>query len=273
MMAGGIIKLLTIYRIKMKKIISTSLLMGLVASALANSAELSERQKAIEYQNNWSREHFVKRGLPLPDGGIKIVPEAKMTGFAENKEERIRIKKEIASLGYMKMESERAQFLLNFERIAKRNYKNNSNDFSSISSDLKHSIGEIKMAYTFVGVPANNVDTLIGYSPYLNFIKGEGWMGAVEFFKNNQIGICAYSENNVRLGHGSIVIAKEDTRYDINGKTTTVEVMGRKESGFVYNVEWYTKDFFRQLECANSEYKSDYKEATIELAKSIDSAQ
>src|SRR5262249_44177351 len=149
----------------------------------------------IEFQNNWSRQHFAEQGMPIPDGGIKIIPENKMSGFVENKEARSKIKKEVASIGYMKMQSDRAQFLMNFENTAKHNYKSNKSSSDTESSDLKHTIDEIRMAYTFVGVPSNDVDKLIGYAPYLAFIKNKGWVGAVEFFKNNQIGICAFSEN------------------------------------------------------------------------------
>jgi hypothetical protein len=47
---------------------------------------------------------------------------------------------------------------------------------------------------------------------------------------------------------------------------------GSKESGFVYEVEWWDKNFKHNLECASKEYKSEFATKTLELAKQIDKA-
>ena len=67
-----------------------------------------------------------------------------------------------------------------------------------------------------------------------------------------------------------IVIAKEDVRNDVNGKTTTVEVMGKPDIGFTYTVEWFDDGFFRKVECANKQYSADITNLVIALANQID---
>lgn len=78
------------------------------------------------------------------------------------------------------------------------------------------------------------------------------------------------SENNIKLSHASIIIAKEDMRNDVNSKTTTVEIMGTPDSGFTYTVEWFDDAFFRKLECANKVYSEGITNSVIKIAQSID---
>ena len=47
---------------------------------------------------------------------------------------------------------------------------------------------------------------------------------------------------------------------------------GSRENGFVYEVEWWDKNFKHNLECASKEYKSELTTKTLELAKQIDKA-
>lgn len=250
----------------MKKIITTAILVGLTAVVVAETDPIAE-QKFQEYQLQWAKEHFAKQGVPVPDGGVVLKSVAAMSNYAALRSNRARIKKEVATLGYMSAYSARAEQLLNFNpEIKPVNYK-------ASNTDLKPSINDLKMAYTFVGVPENDIAEIIGFSPYLTYLKDQGWVGAIEFFRNPIIGTCAYSENNVRLSHGSIIVAQEDATVDINGKVTIEEVIGNNSAGFLYNVEWYDQTFFRQLECANKQFSDSLKQDVIELAKHIDAAQ
>lgn len=89
----------------------------------------------------------------------------------------------------------------------------------------------------------------------------------------NGVGVCNYSENNIKLSHGSIIIPEEDARKDINGKYTTIDIEGKKKSGFVYDIRWYDDNFFRQLECTSPQYDPDITQKLVELAKKIDKAK
>ena len=71
--------------------------------------------------------------------------------------------------------------------------------------------------------------------------------------------------------HNVFVIAAEDAKTLINDKITLVEVVGNKQSGVVYNVEWFDQAFFRKLECASKTFNKDNLNKTIEIAKHIDS--
>ena len=104
-------------------------------------------------------------------------------------------------------------------------------------------------------------------------IKDQGWVGAVQYFVNKNIGNCSFAENNVRLSHGSVVVAKELAREDVNGKVTVVNVTGDPGDGFLYEVEWYDQTFFRTLQCANKKFSPYLTEQVITLAKRIDSNQ
>lgn len=251
---------------KMKKAIPLILMVGL-------SGAYADKQDDIQVQRMaWTKAYLEKQGLPSPDGGIKIVPETKMSSYAEKIEERMKFKKDIQQFGYIKANNPSTNQLLNLAITSKRDLMAHNNDSSPESTHLKKSINDLKMAYTPTQIPSSVADTYIGAAPYLTYLKDQGWVGAIQFFANKGVGYCSFSENNVKLSHGSIVIAKEDVRNDVNGKTTTVEVMGTPNSGFTYTVEWFDDTFFRKVECANNLYSSNLTLSVIKLAQLIDNA-
>lgn len=218
----------------------------------------------------WSNAYFEKQGLPVPDSGVKILPEKEMSSYKEMKEDRIKAKRDIQKFGYIKSTNQSTEQLLNIDITSAHDFKNFGNNFNPENTHLKHSVSELKTAYTPTPVPSSVASEYIGAAPYLTYLKEQGWVGVVQFFKNKDVGNCAFSENNIKLSHGAAIIAKEDVREDVNGKTTTVEVMGNEEAGFTYTVEWFDHDFFRKVECANKTYSSDLTNAVIKIAQSID---
>ena len=98
----------------------------------------------------------------------------------------------------------------------------------------------------------------------------EGWTGVREFFDDKNLGICAYSLNNMKLTHGGAQITKEDARYDINQLPNTLSVEQGDNSQFFYSINWFNGSFAADLECANSAYSPQTTEKLIELAKVID---
>jgi hypothetical protein len=99
-----------------------------------------------------------------------------------------------------------------------------------------------------------------------------GWVGAQEIFKSKAGMNCSYTENNIKLSHGFIVIAMEDASYEVNGKASTVTIMGNQSSGFTYKVEWYDALFFREIECAGPDYNSKMTSLVINIAKAADNS-
>lgn len=248
----------------MKKNIYLLLIIGLCTCYADQQDDIQAQRMA------WTKAYLEKQGLPSPDGGIKIVPENKMSSYAEKKEERMRFKKDVQQLGYIKADHSSTNQLLNLAITSKRDLWAHSNDSDPESTHLKKSINDLKMAYNPTQIPSLVADQYIGAAPYLTYIKNQGWVGSIQFFVNKNIGNCSFSENNIKLSHGSIVIAKEDVRSDVNGKTTTVEVMGTPNSGFTYTVEWFDDAFFRKVECANKLYSPNFTHTVIKIAQLID---
>lgn len=253
----------------MKKIVATFMMLNLCN---AYSIEQIDMDKIAAERAEWTRKHFEAEGAPVPDGGIKIVPETQLSHYDEYKEIRAKNDADVKKYGYSKDSSPDIQSLLNFKRIAASEFQKGTFSLDPKSEHLRHNINELKMGYTFNAVPQAQMSTLLGVSPYLNYIDNQGWVGAAEYFENKSIGVCEYKENNTKLSHGSVIIAQEEVRYDINGKVTTVDVRGNEGVGFIYNVEWYDPIFFRQLECATPKYDSEITQKVIQLAIQIDQA-
>ncbi|PJD92671.1 MAG: hypothetical protein CK424_03540 [Legionella sp.] len=104
----------------------------------------------------------------------------------------------------------------------------------------------------------------------ITFVKDKGWVGVSEVFEKAGVGLCNYNENNLKYSHGAIILAEEDITRDVNGKATMLDVMGEDSTGYVYNLEWYDNNFFRQLECTNPKYDKSITIKMIEMAKVID---
>lgn len=248
----------------MKKTIIVGLIIGVSASAIAG---------VEEDRAEWTRQHFASQGDPIPDGGVQIMPEKQMSQYKTFKHENERNRRDMAELGYIKKSSPGAAALLFIQQEPKTFVNKNGGDSEFVSTEMQKSITYINMAYTFIGVPYTEMSKEIGVAPYLTYIKDQGWVGAVQYFVNDKIGNCSFAENNVKLSHGSVIVAKEVAREDVNGKVTVVTVSGDNEDGFLYEVEWYDQTFFRTLQCATKSFSKNATQKVIELAKRIDLAQ
>lgn len=247
---------------KLNKILIAVIAATSIAHALTDEEIAAERLA-------WSKAYLAKEHGIEPDGGVKVVPEKEMRTYSHG--ERYLMHKDIQKYGYINKPNDSNNRLFNLEYIAKLDLKAHANDTNPESTHLRSAIDDIKMAYKFNGIPANTVN-VIGYAPYLTYLKDKGWVGAMEFFTKEGIGSCSYSENNIQLSHGAAIIPKEDTRYDVNGKVTTVIVKGTPESKFLYTIDWYDDKFFKQIECANDVYDPAITQGIIELAKFADSS-
>lgn len=263
---GGGISLFNLGK-KMKKQISLILYLVL-GSAFADQQQDDLNAKRMA----WTKAYMEGKGLPIPDGGIKVVPLKEMRSYEEKKEQRMKVKMDIERLGYIKEDAPSTTTLLNIKITAPRDLKHYANDFSPTNTHLKPAPSQLRMAYTPTEIPSSVAHEYFGAAPYLTYLKDQGWVGVIQFFSNNDIGNCSFSENNIKLSHGSVILAKEDVRYDVNGKETLVHVIGTPESGFTYSVEWFDATFFRKVECANKTFSKDFTNVVINIAKSIDNS-
>lgn len=138
-------------------------------------------------------------------------------------------------------------------------------------TDEDGTIHDLKMGYTFLGVPEYLVTNSFGVASYWAYHKN-GWDGAIQFFETKEIGTCTFAEHSLKLSKGGIRLAKEAVSYKINDKPTLIHVKGNHASGYVYNIQWYDNDFARSLECAHKKYKPSITNKVIGLAKNIDSS-
>jgi hypothetical protein len=237
------------------------------ASALStenlDSNKLAQIAKARE---EWTKQHFADQGSPVPDGGVTVIPERQMSEYKTFKKQRAKERADVAKYGYIKKSLPQTQSLLNFKEIAKNQFAKSANP---ADEGMRRSISEIEMAYEFKGVPAHMVST-IGFAPSVTYIKGKGWAGVTQFFEKSELGICSYRENNLKFSHGAAIIPEEDATHEVNGKVTVSTIIGEQSDGFLYRVDWYDKDYFRELKCVNSEYAPSFMASTIELARQID---
>ena len=267
---------------------------------IAGVAILFSLNATAAHQNSLTKEEVNKRNIEmLSKAGIEISDSSEISIVSANKyinskniykndndahmakkmREYLAMYDEQQKKGYVMEAEPRAKELMELKKVAPFHKEKYKNVFSSKSTHLRSSSSELKLAYTFVGVPPSEMDLNIGISPYgayklvKNGDDGDGWDGAVQFFEKNGIGSCAFTEHNRKLAHSGVELIKELTSYEINGKPTILLVKGTKESGFIYKLKWYDSTFSRELECASSDYNTQLRAKVIELANRIESYQ
>jgi hypothetical protein len=268
------------------------LIAGIAAIFTLNSMANSQPTLTKEEVDTKNREYLAKAGIVLPDStAISIVSAYTLTNdenlkqnknnayLAKKIQEYLAMNDEQQKNGYINSDEPRATELMELKHVAPYHQKKYKNVLSPESTHIRASSDELKLAYTFVGVPEADIDLNIGIAPFgaykeiKNGDDGDGWDGAVQFFEKNNIGSCAFTEHNRRLAHSGVELIKELVSYDVHGKPTVVLIKGTKKSGFVYKLKWYDAIFSRELECANPEFNPKLRAEIIELANRIDSHQ
>jgi hypothetical protein len=291
-MAGGIINKCNQYKgIKMNKKL---LLTGIFALFSLNVMADNQKALTIKAINIRNKEILSKAGLSVPEyNQINIVPANKYLGnikmgvtqnandahMAKKMREYLSMNNEQQKNGYVKDTEPRAKELMELKRIAPYQKKRYKGVLSPTSTHLRASNNELKLAYTFVGVPTEEMNANIGVVPYgayksvKNGDNADGWDGAVQFFEKKGVGSCAYTEHNRKIAGTGVELIKELVTYDVNNKPTIVLVKGNKNTGFVYKLKWYDNIFSREIECANPEFNQQLRTEVIDLANRIDSYQ
>lgn len=223
--------------------------------------------------NKANVEVLKKKGLPIPDSGVQVIPQEQMKMEGWQKQKLLSESKELKNKGYINRSSPNAHNLLNIENKIKKMRPLEKSKYKSTSSHLREKSEDISFAYTYVGVPKNDIIEYYGIAPAGTYIKEpqSGWTGAIEFFKTS-FAICSYTEKNMLAAHGSAQIAEEEAQYDINGKITLIDVEGNESTGYLYRVNWFDNIFNRNLQCATKDFSESVREAAINLAIKIDKA-
>lgn len=190
--------------------------------------------------------------LPKPDGGIKIIARNEMihNRFNYNVDPEFKLLQSIQLIALNPI-----------------NLLANNSDF--MSTHLRKSADEMKIAYDFNGIPINKINEIIGVVPYLTYIKDKGWTGVRQFFISNSLNNCYYQENYIILTHASVILAKEAVTYSVNNKVTLYHTVGENNSGFTYTIDWFDDQYFRTIKCSSNKLDKNIKTELIELAKDI----
>jgi hypothetical protein len=218
------------------------------------------------------KEHFfTSKGIPVPGSGAKIVNSTQGFGMTKNQASVVAsFNSAQRTKGYFEANNKRAKFLFSMPEMAEKEFNERQGAaFNAHDTHLYESKTNLVMDYGYRGVPENLSKKVIGFAPESTFANG-GWRGAVEFFTPLFDSVCAYHEINIGLTQSSASIPKEVVTHTVNNKLTTMNVIGSKESGFVYEVEWWDKTYRRTLECASKAYTEEMRAQVIELARQID---
>jgi hypothetical protein len=205
-----------------------------------------------------------------PEGGLSIVPSSALTQSQSIKNGWIGDDMEQSRKGYYLKADPRANYLMNFTDMVKKNRQLKPvvpSQPISADSDLKENLSEVTMAYQFTSVP--NPELVYGYAGAGSY--DNGWSSIVEFFKYKNIGNCAFTENNIAFSHSSEKLDEEAVTREINEKATLLDIHGTKAAGYLYSVHWADDNYFRDLECATSNYDNTITQSVIDLAILIDS--
>lgn len=276
MMDGGITRMMIMNSLIKKLWIATTI----VYMAQSVASPLSQ-----EEIRNKDKAYLQKIGINLLDGEVKIISSKTLKAQVKDDFYLSRINKYLAMYkeqekkGYVSESEPRAKELLDFKNSASFQFKKYVNEFSPISTHLRSSMSDLKMAYTFVGVPNTEVSENIGFAPYGAYKQtkygdaSNGWDGAIQFFVKDKIGTCEFKEHNLKLAHGGVELIQELISDDIGGKPTVILTKGTNETGFLYQVSWYDNTFSRELSCASEKFNITTKDAVLELAKAIEQAQ
>ena len=163
---------------------------------------------------------------------------------------------------------ERIEELLQLGHVVQAMYNANANNHDRNSAVLRKNMSDIHMAYSFTPVPDADVTKSYGFAACGTF--NDGWTGVTEFFQKQDVGNCAYTENNFTLAHATANVNEAIVRYDVSNKATTVIVEGHKDSGYLYTVAWMDTNYFRTLECAVKRDVDNMTAEVVSLAQRID---
>lgn len=252
-----------------------------------NPKPMIEGNRRVDELIEWSKNHpgempplteqekyefFTKKGMPVPGSGASVVDTKSFKMTTSQSAAVNKFNADQKTKGYSEQENKKAKLLLSMPETAEKEYNaRKSITFNPQDTHLYEVKNNLAMNYDYKGVPAALTTKVIGYAPESTFVNN-GWSGAVEFFVPSFGGVCAFREVNIEITKSSAYIPKEIATHLVNKKITTMNAVGNKDSGFVYEVEWWDKKFKRTLECASKDYSAVISRKTLELAKNIDKA-
>ncbi len=113
-----------------------------------------------------------------------------------------------------------------------------------------------------------------GYAPAGTYLNDRGWTGLAAMFDDPLLGKCEYTVMSLNETHGGFNLDESKSSYIINGKHSLFDSVGRNDCGYELSVNWVgTKIHSHELICETETNNIKNKDAFIEMAKKIDSAE
>ena len=167
--------------------------------------------------------------------------------------------------GYLERISDKYEYLNNIQNRIQ--YESQAN---IKSTKIRKKISDVMTSSKLKSVPSHVKTATLGYAPVGTFNQGFGWTGITEIFKSKDAGICQFSHFDLKASNGGYSLSEKDERRDVNGKYTFVEVTGKMNQGFDYEVDWFEELNMYTLNCINKKFSSNFMHHVINLAKKID---
>ena len=173
--------------------------------------------------------------------------------------------KEIRKKGYIESYSTKYEFMINLENNLKYKAIVDVRDTS-----LRKNASDVVGSSPLKKVSENLKIKTLGYAPVGSFDKNLGWTGLTEIFKAKDLGLCQFTHLDLKASGGGYSLLEDKIRTDVNGHYTAINVTGKKNQGFDYEVIWFNDLNMYTLNCIHKEYSNQFKQEVIDLAKQID---
>ena len=175
----------------------------------------------------------------------------------------MKLKAEKKDKGYIERISLKYNYLSNIEKRVMFAGKG-----SAENTDIVSSPSDIKTDSNLKHVPENAKNATIGFAAVGSYNQDSGWTGMTEVFKSS-LGVCQFSHFDLIASKGGYSLSETDS-LDINGNHGYMEVEGKVNSGFSYNLTWFHELNMYKLSCINKDFSKEFTDKVVELARVID---
>jgi len=172
---------------------------------------------------------------------------------------------EMAQKGYIESYSTKYEYLTNLETKLNYDLKGDIR-----STGLKENASDVVTYIQLKHVQPALIEKTLGFAPVGSFNKDHGWTGITQIFRNKSAGLCQFTHLNLKASGGGYSINEEQARTDVNGHYTGVEITGKKDSGFDYEVTWFNDLNMYRLNCVHKTFSKDFENNVIALAQQVD---
>lgn len=253
MMDGGIIR--SDYMNSAKNIIFGALLIFTCAHADTETpfGSVKSLKSGIQYVN--------ENSVHVPDAMLKEVRSYKV---------------QMQTNGYINKENDFVPELLNQRRDAAAMLRESDKIQDKFDTHLHRNLSDLKLSFTFNGLPDIKKEDIIGYAVGGSYIKKpgkpEGWDGVAVLFESNSMGSCRFDYDHIV----SAYVDRASVTFDINKKPTMIFVEGTAHTGFLYTVMWYTdktkneRMTLSEIKCARKKLENNIPKKMVEYAKILD---